>query len=394
MPPSHQLLHPYIEIIAKVNKPNLLSLRNLGYRIFFVSRGDLSSGTVHRTQSDQLDVHCVSIKLAVECFPSDLLGLVKVCDVKRQGKENQYGVGKLVNQVASSILLKGNQSHDYSSKTKNRRGQDQKLRNRHAMTMFAHQLDNLAPTSHRNICNPVLLTLPSLSRGRKPQPRPLPSNTEVTFPAPPQPTTHYYPPPQNLHLKTFSSRSPLDIALPKTYEGAFEVETSMRSAFVALKVILGLGLGLDSEGFAGYLVWVGWPSITQVFVTWLDGKTGLPKGLPVITATTAQEAATMKTLFTKRLSDLFGLPLAGKVFYMNKYVKQERDKQGWGYFIITGVPECTILLPCFGWIARGDWQPVPSSPGLLHIAIIKGPQIVNESSENLIQSKARRARSS
>ncbi|KAF9059501.1 hypothetical protein BDP27DRAFT_1407595 [Rhodocollybia butyracea] len=79
------------------------------------------------------------------------------------------------------------------------------------------------------------------------------------------------------------------------------------------------------------------PSITQVFVTWLDGKTGLPKGLPVITATTAQEAATMKTLFTKRLSDLFGLPLAGK-------------------------------------------------------PLSKAPQIVNESSENLIQSKARRAR--
>ncbi|KAF9059502.1 hypothetical protein BDP27DRAFT_1407596 [Rhodocollybia butyracea] len=247
MPPSHQLLHPYIEIIAKVNKPNLLSLRNLGYRIFFVSRGDLSSGTVDQTQSDQLDVHCVSIKLALEYFPSDLLRLVKVCDVKRQEKENQYGVGIFDFKVA--IIL-----------PKLRTGV-LKIKNFETdMPMFAHQLDNLAPTSHRNICNPVLLTLPSLSRGRKPQPRPLPSNTEVTFPAPPQPTTHYYPPPQNLHLKTFSSRSPLDIALPKTYEGAFEVETSMRSAFVALKVILGLGLGLDSEGFAGYLVWVGWVS--------------------------------------------------------------------------------------------------------------------------------------
>lgn len=68
-------------------------------RIFCVSRGDLSSGTVHLTQSDRLDVQYVSIRVVVECFPSDLLGLVKVCELKRLGRENQYGVGIIVSSL-------------------------------------------------------------------------------------------------------------------------------------------------------------------------------------------------------------------------------------------------------------------------------------------------------
>lgn len=63
-------------------------------RLFCISRGELSSGTFHMTQSDQIDADCVSMKVTIEYHPANVFDLVKVCELKR--KENQYGIGILV----------------------------------------------------------------------------------------------------------------------------------------------------------------------------------------------------------------------------------------------------------------------------------------------------------
>ncbi|KAF9063790.1 hypothetical protein BDP27DRAFT_1426536 [Rhodocollybia butyracea] len=323
-------------------------------RIFGVSRGDLSSGTVHLTQSDQLDVHCVSIKVVVECFPSDLLDLVKVCELKRQGRENQYGVGIFTTSRPQSSDFQGIDFKITITLPKRRTGV-LKIKNFETdMPLFAHQLDNLAPTVHfrtislrssnvpmlvdsldaqkinietsnapiqgtfaassllnlttsnssirvsaflqssdvasfsdlsmQSTNGPIVASIILSSQPYHPSASAVAvastssppiecggnfSITATTDNAPLSLTFPSAPPLCNFQLKAFSSLSPVDITLPKTYEGAFEVETNMASTFVGFQDNIAIGrtdglverrLGFEVDGE----VWKkGWVSSTD-----------------------------------------------------------------------------------------------------------------------------------
>ncbi|KAF9066015.1 hypothetical protein BDP27DRAFT_1060962 [Rhodocollybia butyracea] len=85
-------------------------------------------------------------------------------------------------------------------------------------------------------------------------------------------------------------------------------------------------------------------------LTFINGRTGQPKSLEP----TQFRPSQVRSAITRTISAVLGVD--EQIHYIGLWDPQ--GKRRWLYFTLIGGPDCTIIKPCFGWLAKGGNVPL------------------------------------